>query len=52
VILEINKQPVNSAEEFNRIQSTLKSGDDVVLLVRERGAGAQGGTVFLGNTLP
>jgi serine protease Do len=52
VILEINKQPVNTAEEFNRIQSTLKSGEDVVLLVRERGAGAQGGTVFLGNTLP
>lgn len=52
VILEINKQPVNTAEEFNRIQSTLKSGQDVVLLVRERGAGAQGGTVFLGNTLP
>jgi serine protease Do len=52
VILEINKQPVNSVEEFNRIQSTLKSGQDVVLLVRERGAGAQGGTVFLGNTLP
>lgn len=52
VILEINKQPVNSAEDFNRIQSTLKSGDDVVLLVRERGQGAQGGTVFLGNTLP
>jgi len=52
VILEINKQPVNTAEEFNRIQSTLKSGQDVVLLVRERGAGAQGGTIFLGNTLP
>jgi len=52
VILEINKQPVNTAEQFNRIQSGLKSGQDVVLLVRERGAGAQGGTVFLGNTLP
>lgn len=52
VILEINKQPVNSEEEFNRIAATLKSGQDVVLLVRERGAGSQGGTVFLGNTLP
>ena len=52
VILEVNKQPVNTEEEFNRIQSTLKSGQDVVLLVQPRGAGGQGGTVFLGNTLP
>jgi serine protease Do len=52
VILEINKQPVNSEEDFNRVQSTLKSGQDVVFLVRPRGAGQQGGTVFLGNTLP
>ncbi|HEY1463836.1 MAG TPA: Do family serine endopeptidase [Terriglobales bacterium] len=52
VILEINKQPVNSEDDFNRIQSSLKSGQDVVLLVLPRGAGAQGGTVFLGNTLP
>ncbi len=52
VILEINKQPVNSEDDFNRVQSTLKSGQDVVLLVRPRGAGQQGGTVFLGNTLP
>jgi serine protease Do len=52
VILEINKQPVNSEEEFNRIQSGLHSGQDVVFLVRQRGAGAQGGTIFLAGTLP
>jgi len=52
VILEINKQPVNSEEDFNRIQSTLKSGQDVVFLVRQRGAGRQDGTIFLAGTLP
>ncbi len=52
VILEINKQAVNSEEEFNRIASTLKSGQDVVFLVRQRGAGRQDGTLFLAGTLP
>jgi serine protease Do len=52
VILEINRQTVNNEDEFNRVSSTLKSGQDVVLLVRQRGAGRQGGTVFLAGTLP
>jgi len=52
VILEINKQPVNSEEDFNRIQASLKSGQDVVFLVRQRGVGGQGGTIFLAGTLP
>jgi serine protease Do len=52
VILEINKQAVNSEDDFNRISSTLKSGQDVVFLVRQRGAGRQGGTIFLAGTLP
>jgi serine protease Do len=52
VILEINKQPVNSEDEFNRVISALKSGQDVVFLVRQRGAGRQDGTVFLAGTLP
>ncbi len=52
IILEINKQPVNSEEDFNRIQSSLKSGQDVVFLVRQRGAGRQDGTIFLAGTLP
>ena len=52
VILEINKQSVNSEEDFNRVTSTLKSGEDVVFLVRQRGAGRQDGTVFLAGTLP
>ena len=52
VILEINKQPVNSEDEFTRISSSLKSGQDVVFLVRQRGSGRQDGTIFLAGTLP
>ena len=52
VILEINKQPVNSEDDFNRISSNLKSGQDVVFLVRQRGAGRNDGTIFLAGTLP
>jgi serine protease Do len=51
VILEINKQPVNSADDFRKIQSQLKSGQDVVFLVRQ-GRGANAGTIFLAGTLP
>jgi serine protease Do len=52
IILEVNKQPVNSEEEFARIESSLKSGQDVVFLVRSRGSSRQDGTVFLAGTLP
>jgi serine protease Do len=52
IILEINKQPVNSEEEFSRIESNLKSGQDVVFLVRQRGSTRQDGTIFLAGTLP
>jgi serine protease Do len=52
VILEINKQPVNSEQDLARIEASLKSGQDVVFLVRPRGSTAQEGTVFLPGTLP
>jgi serine protease Do len=52
VILEVNKQPVNNAEDFSKIESSLKSGQDVVFLVRQRGSRAQDGTIFLAGTLP
>src|SRR6266702_186431 len=52
VVLEINKQPVNSQEDFDRIQTSLKSGQDVVFLVRQRGSGRNDGTIFLAGTLP
>jgi serine protease Do len=52
VILEINKQPVNSDADFRKLQTQLKSGQDVVFLVRPRGLGPNAGTVFMGGTLP
>jgi len=52
VILEVNKQPVNNVEDFKKIESSLKSGQDVVFLVRPRGARTQDGTIFLAGTLP
>jgi serine protease Do len=50
VIVEINKQPVNNMDDFNRIQSGLKSGQDVVFLVRQRGRYKD--TLFFAGTLP
>jgi serine protease Do len=52
VILEVNKQAVNNEEEFNKVESNLKSGQDVVFLVRPRGSTRQDGTIFLPGTLP
>jgi len=52
VILEVNKQPVNSEDDLTRIESTLKSGQDVVFLVRPRGSTRQDGTIFDAGTLP
>ena len=52
VILEINKQPVNSEDDFTKAESALKSGQDVVFLVRPRGSSRQDGTIFMAGTLP
>ncbi len=52
IILQINKQPVNSEDDFAKIESSLKSGQDVVFLVRQRGSARQDGTIFLAGTLP
>jgi serine protease Do len=51
VILEINKEAVNSDDDFRKISQNLKSGQDVVFLVRQ-GRGRNQGTIFLGGTLP
>lgn len=52
VILEVNKQPINSEDDFSKVQEGLKSGQDVVFLVRPRGSGPQDGTIFMAGTLP
>ncbi|MCI0352405.1 MAG: Do family serine endopeptidase [Acidobacteriales bacterium] len=51
VVLEVNRQQVNSEDDFRRLQTQLKSGQDVVFLVRQ-GRGRNSGTIFLGGTLP
>jgi serine protease Do len=51
IILKVNKQPVNSEEEFRKITSQLKGGQDVVFLVHS-GRGANGGNTFISGTLP
>lgn len=52
VVLEINKQAVPDAATFAKIESQLKSGQDVVLLVRPRGAGRDQGPIFEAGVLP
>ena len=49
VILEVNKQPVNNPDDFAKIESSLKSGQDVVFLVRPRGATGAGWHDFPGR---
>jgi serine protease Do len=51
VVIQINRQPVNSEEDFRKLTSQLKTGQDVVFLVH-RGRSANGGNVFLSGTLP
>ena len=50
VILEINKQPVNNEDDFRKLESQTKSGQDVVFLVRPRGQ-RDNTTVFMGGTM-
>jgi serine protease Do len=52
VILEVNKQPVNSEDDLAKIEANLKSGQDAVFLVRPRGSTRQDGTIFVAGTLP
>ena len=52
IVLEINKAQVNNPDDFSKVETGLKSGQDVVFLVRPRGAGRQDGTIFLAGTLP
>jgi serine protease Do len=52
VILEVNKQPVNNEDDLAKIETAMKSGQDVVFLVRERGTTGQQGAGFLAGTLP
>lgn len=53
VIVELQRQPVNSVDDVRRIQRGLKSGQDVVFKVERRAAaGGRSQTLFLAGTLP
>ncbi|MCL5005210.1 MAG: Do family serine endopeptidase [Acidobacteria bacterium] len=51
VVLAVNHHSVSSAAEFTRLQSTLKSGNDVLLLIARR-TGSTFTTLFLADRLP
>ncbi len=58
IIVAVNQQPVNSTDDFQRIQKSLKSGDAVAFRVyrnvgASRGAAGSGWqSIFLAGTLP
>lgn len=52
VILAINKKPVTNEADYKAIVSGLKSGQDVVFVVRGSGADAAAGDSYIGGTLP
>ena len=49
IIVEINKQPVTDQASYNAIVTRLKSGDDVVFVIRDKSG--KTGSTFLGGTL-
>lgn len=51
IILKVNRQTVNSEADFRKVTSQLKSGQDIVFLVKS-GRGSAGGNIFLSGTLP
>jgi serine protease Do len=51
VILSINQKTVSSVEDFTRLQSQLKSGQDVLFLIARRN-GRSFTTLFLADRLP
>jgi serine protease Do len=51
IITQLNRQPVNNEDDFRKLTSQLKSGQDVVFLVHQ-GRGAGSGNVFISGTLP
>jgi len=52
VILSINRHPVASLDDYNKLVADLKSGGDVVLLVARRNGAHSFTTLFLADRLP
>lgn len=51
IITEVNRKPVTSPDDLKNIITSIKSGDDVVFLVRDPRVSG-GGNTYLGGTLP
>jgi serine protease Do len=51
VIISINRKPVTDIASYNAVVNSLKSGDDVVFIVRDPANKAAGNT-YVGGTLP
>ena len=51
-ILSINHHAVASVEDFNRLQASLKSGSDVLLLIARSSGARELTTLFLADRLP
>lgn len=52
IILAINRQPVNSVADIQRIQGTLKPGDAVAFRILRQGEDRQWTSLFVAGTLP
>jgi serine protease Do len=52
VIVEINKRPITDEASYKAIVTSLKSGDDVVFVVRGTGADSPPGNSYKWGTLP
>jgi len=53
VLMEINRQPINSVTDVTRIQSTLKAGEAVAFrILRQGGRGGEWTSQFFAGTLP
>ena len=50
VIVEINRKPVTSEADYRAIVATIKTGDDIVFVVRDP-RNASGGDSYIGGTL-
>ena len=51
IVLEINRRPVTDDNSFRDAVSKLKTGDDVVFVVRDANGGTAASSNFLGGTL-
>jgi serine protease Do len=53
VLIEINRQPINSVDDVKRIQNSLKAGEAVAFrILRQGGRGGDWTPQFLAGTLP